>query len=108
MGVESPTGGADLRGQAAAFLPIDDLYRYRGQEREAFQGEAGITAAILEVAEPVTEEDLFSGRSPELQPGRHRSELGHVGGAGSPAQRDFYIDTLDLAVGARFPTMLRS
>lgn len=104
LGIETPNAVALIdAGKRPRILPIADLYRYRNQERESFQGEAAITAAILEVANPVRKKIYFLVGHSELSPEDSDPARGLTAARDFLLQRNFDVETLDLARRREIP-----
>ena len=84
-------------------LTIGDFYRTKERRREAFQGEATLTAAILDVSNPEKKKIYFlSGhgemRADDLDPVRGLSQL-----RAELRQRNFDLTGLDLSLTHKIP-----
>jgi ABC-type uncharacterized transport system involved in gliding motility auxiliary subunit len=83
-------------------VPMTDLYRIKNQQREAFQGEQAITAALLDVSSPEQLHVYFLVGHGELQPdGTDARGLSKL--TAELRARDFNVDTLELAVAREIP-----
>jgi hypothetical protein len=102
LGVEQPNVIVLRSADRQRAVPVTDLYRIRNQQRDAFQGEQAITAALLDVSSPEQLHVYFLVGHGELQPdatdARGLSTL-----TAELRARDFKIDTLELAVAREIP-----
>jgi hypothetical protein len=84
-------------------LPIGDFYQTRNQRREAFRGEATLTAALLDVSSPEKKKIYFLAGHGEMRPedvdrGRGLSTI-----RDELRQRNFEIASLDLNLTPKIP-----
>lgn len=86
-----------LCGDKRRVLSIDDLYRYENQQRHEFQGEQGITAAILDVSSAGRKKIYFLVGHAEMQPGDVDPVRGLSSARELLRQRNFDVGTLDLS-----------
>lgn len=90
-------------GENRRTVPVDDLYRIKNKEREAFQGEQALTAAILDVSSPERLKIYFVAGHGELQP----TDTDNIRGLSLLRDqlrvRNFQVDVLDLATAGRVP-----
>lgn len=84
-------------------LWLPDFYRTKDRRREAFQGEAALTAAILDVSNPDKKKIYFLA-------GHSEARLDDIDGATGLSQlrdnlrqRNFALDSLDLSLSRKIP-----
>ncbi len=101
--IESPDVVVVISGANRKALTMDDFYRVRDRQREAFQGEQTLTAALLEVSNQVRKKIYFLTGHGELNP----DDVDPVHGLSALKDqlrvRNFDIDRLDLAGNAKIP-----
>lgn len=84
-------------------LTIPDFYRTKDRRREAFQGEAVLTAAILDVSRPEKEKIYFLSGHGELRPDDTDAVRGLSQLRDELHQRNFDILSLDLNLTHKIP-----
>jgi ABC-type uncharacterized transport system involved in gliding motility auxiliary subunit len=102
-GIESPDVIVVMSGDKRRALGVDDLYRVKDKQREAFQGEQALTAALLEVSSQSRKKIYFLTGHGELNP----EDVDPVRGLSALKDqlrvRNFDVDRLDLAATSRIP-----
>lgn len=92
-----------ISGDRRRSLPLDELYRIKDKQREAFQGEQALTAALLDVSNPVRQKIYFLVGHGELQPTETDGARGLSILREQLRARNFEVDTLDLSSANRIP-----
>ena len=103
-GIESPDVIVVMSGDKRRALSVDDLYRVKDKQREAFQGEQALTAALLEVSSQGRKKIYFLTGHGELNPDDVDPVRGLSALKDQLRVRNFDVDRLDLAATARIPT----
>lgn len=103
LGLERPGEVALLCDDRRQVLPFDDLYLYRRQQRAAFDGEARLTQALLEVSSPERKTLYFLVGHQELQPDDTDPNLGLSLAADVLRERGYQVRTLDLSASREIP-----
>ncbi|MCX6944962.1 MAG: GldG family protein [Verrucomicrobiota bacterium] len=102
-GIDSPDIIVVISGDKRRALGVDDLYRVKDKQREAFLGEQALTAALLEVSSQSRKKIYFLTGHGELNP----EDVDPVRGLSALKDqlrvRNFDVDRLDLAATARIP-----
>ena len=102
-GIESPDVIVVMSGDKRRALSVDDLYRVKDKQREAFQGEQALTAALLEVSSQGRKKIYFLTGHGELNP----EDVDPVRGLSALKDqlrvRNFDVDRLDLAATSKIP-----
>ena len=103
LGLDQPNVILVLCGDRRRVIGLSELYRIENQEKKAFLGEQALTAAILDVANPVKKKIYFLSGHGEMQlddvsPARGLSQLNDELRA-----RNLAVDTLDLAATRQVP-----
>ena len=102
-GIESPEIVVVICGEKRRALTIDDLYSVKDKQREAFQGEQALTAALLEVSSQGRKKIYFLTGHGELNP----EDVDPVRGLSALKDqlhaRNFDVDRLDLATAGKIP-----
>ena len=103
LGIEQ-TGVILLRcGDKPHALTIDELYRVKNKQREAFVGEQKLTAALLDVSNPQRQKIYFLTGHLELRPDDTDAARGLSALREQLRLRNFDVDTLDLSVARKIP-----
>ena len=92
-----------LCGERRRVLTITELYRYKDKQREAFQGEQAITAALLDVSSPERKKIYFLAGHGELRPDEVDANRGLSEAGNQLRVRNFEVDGLDLGVARKIP-----
>lgn len=103
LGIEQPNVILLRSGDKRRAVPIDDLYRIKNQQREAFRGEEVLTAALLDVANPTRTRVYFLVGHGELQPGEVDAARGLSVLRDQLRVRNFEVEHLELAVARKIP-----
>ncbi len=102
-GIESPEIVVVICGEKRRALTVDDLYSMKDKQREAFQGEQALTAALLEVSSQGRKKIYFLTGHGELNP----EDIDPVRGLSALKDqlhaRNFDVDRLDLATAGKIP-----
>lgn len=96
LGLEQPGQVVLICNGKPQSLAIDQLFVYRQQEKQAFDGEARLTAALLEVSSPDRRKIYFLVGHQELQPDDTDPNVGLSAARDLLRQRNFVVGTLDL------------
>ncbi|MGH7996628.1 MAG: DUF4350 domain-containing protein [Opitutaceae bacterium] len=103
LGLDEPDRVALFCGDGPPLIvPIADLYRYGPNGPAAFNGEAVLTGALLDISNPDRQKIYFLAGQGELQPGDVDAD-GLSMAADLLRQRGFAVDTLDLSAAAAIP-----
>jgi ABC-type uncharacterized transport system involved in gliding motility auxiliary subunit len=102
-GIESPDIVVVICGEKRRALTIDDLYTVKDQQREAFQGEQVLTAALLEVSSQGRKKIYFLTGHGELNPDDVDPVRGLSALKDQLQARNFDVDRLDLATVGKIP-----
>ncbi len=103
LGIEQPDVILFISGDSRRVVPFNDLYVYKNRQREAFQGEQGITAAILDVSNPARKKIYFLAGHGEMSPDDVNPVRGLSGLAEQLRLRNFSLEGLDLSLTKRVP-----
>lgn len=103
LGIEQANVLLLTSGDKRRAVPIDDLYRMKNRERDAFRGEQVLTAAILDVSSPGRQRIYFLVGHGELQPGEVDPVRGLSVLRNELRVRNFEVDTLELSSARRIP-----
>lgn len=103
LGLERPGEVALLCDDRRQVLPFADLYTYRNRRRAAFDGEARLTQAVLEVSSPERKTVYFLAGHQELQPDDTDPNLGLSLAADILRERGYQVRTLDLSISRDIP-----
>ncbi|MBS0663199.1 MAG: GldG family protein [Verrucomicrobia bacterium] len=102
-GIDSPDVVVVISGANRKALNVDDFYRVKDRQREAFIGEQTLTSALLEVTAQVRKKIYFLTGHGELNP----EDVDPVRGLSSLKDqlrvRNFDVDRLDLAATRKVP-----
>ena len=103
LGIEQPDVIVVISGDKRRALITDDLYRIKNKQREAFQGEQALTAALLEVSNPGRKRIYFLTGHGELNP----EDIDPVRGLSALKDelrvRNFDVDRLELSTNPKVP-----
>lgn len=103
LGIEQADILALISGDARRIVPISDLYRMKDRQRDAFQGEQILTAAVLDVSRPSREKIYFLVGHSELRPEDADATRGLSALRDQLKLRNFDVDSVDLAVTRKVP-----
>ncbi|HEY3755067.1 MAG TPA: GldG family protein [Opitutaceae bacterium] len=103
LDLERPGVVALLCADRRQVLPFDSLYTYRDRQRLAFDGEARLTQAVLEVSSPERKTLYFLTGHQELQPDDTDPNLGLSLAADALRERGYEVRTLDLSATHDIP-----
>lgn len=103
LGIEQGDVLVLLSGDKRRFVPVNDLYTLKNRQRDTFQGEQVLTAAILDVAHPTREKIYFVGGHGELRIDNPDGQSGLTTFRSELRARNFEVDTLDLPVARSIP-----
>jgi len=103
LGIEQADIILFISGDNRRVVPFNELYKYKDRRREAFQGEQVITAAILDVSNPVKKKIYFLAGHGEMSPDDVSPIRGLSGLVGQLRLRNFELEGLDLSLTKRVP-----
>lgn len=103
LGIANPNQIVLLCGDKRHTLMPDQLYQLEAGEKKAFQGEQVITAAILDVSSPERKKIYFLAGHGELSPDDVDPNRGLSALRDALRQRNFEVDSLNLAYLRRVP-----
>jgi hypothetical protein len=103
VGIETADVVVLISGDRRRVVTINELYTFRDRQRHAFQGEQALTAAILEVSDPVRLRIYFLSGHSELRIDDPDAQHGLSGLRDQLKLRNFEVETLDLGVTRRIP-----
>lgn len=102
-GIESPDIVVVISGDKRRALVVDEFYRVKDKQRQAFQGEQALTAALLEVSSQGRKKIYFLTGHGELNPEDVDAVRGLSAVKDELRVRNFDVDRLDLAATAKIP-----
>jgi hypothetical protein len=103
LGVEQADILALVAGDKRRVVPVNDLYSVKNKQREAFQGEQVLTAALLDVSSPGRQKSYFLVGHSELRPEDADATRGLSALRDQLKLRNFEVDTVDLSVLRKVP-----
>ncbi len=103
IGIELPNVVVVLCGERRRIVPLSDFYRTKDRRRESFQGEATLTAAILDVSNPEKKKIYFLAGHGEMSPDDVDGARGLSQLRDELRQRNFELAGLDLALTHKIP-----
>lgn len=103
LGIDQPNRIVLFCGDKRRTVAPDELYRLERGEKKAFQGEQAITAAILDVSSPERKRIYFLAGHGELSPDDVDPNRGLSSLRDALRQRNFEVDSLNLAYLRRVP-----
>jgi hypothetical protein len=103
LGVEQADILALVAGDKRRVVPVNDLYSVKNKQREAFQGEQVLTAALLDVSSPGRQKIYFLVGHSELRPEDADATRGLSALRDQLKLRNFEVDTVDLSVLRKVP-----
>ncbi len=92
-----------LSGEKRRSMPIDDLYRMKNKQRDAFQGEQQLTSALLDVASPGKQKIYFLVGHGEFRPEDPEGARGLTTVRDQLKLRNFDVEAIDLSVTRKIP-----
>lgn len=101
--IDSPDMVVVISGDKRQSLPINEFYRVKNQQREAFQGEQTLTAALLEVSSQSRKKIYFLTGHGELNPDEVDPVRGLSAMKDELRARNFAVERLDLAAAGKIP-----
>ena len=101
--LDQPNVVVVISGDHRRTLPLSEFYRTKNRRREAFQGEAVITAAILDVTSPDKKKIYFLAGHGEMGPDEVDGARGLSQLRDELRQRNFELAGLDLALSRKIP-----
>lgn len=90
-------------GERRRTLLADELYHLKNKERDTFQGEQVLTAAILDVSNPTRQKIYFLSGHAELRPDEVDAKLGLSALRDQLKARNFDVDIIDLTIARKIP-----
>ena len=90
-------------GERRHMMLVDDLYHMKDKARDTFQGEQVLTAAILDVSDPVRKKIYFLSGHGELRPDDVDPKLGLSALRLQLQARNLDVEILDLTVARKIP-----
>ncbi len=102
-GIETPNVVLLRSGDKTQAVKVDELYRIKNKQREAFEGEQVITAALLNVSSNQRQRIYFLTGHGELRPDDTDRARGLSFVREQLRARNFEIDTLDLTAARKIP-----
>ncbi len=104
FGVAKPNAIVLMCGDRTHALLVDELYRFnKNKEREVFQGEQVLTAAILDVSNPQKQKIYFLTGHSELRPDDVDPKAGLSALRELLKARNFDVDLVDLTITRKIP-----
>lgn len=103
-GVDTPDVVVVMSGDKRQTITADELYRIKDKQRQSFQGEQALTAALLEVSSQARKKIYFLAGHGELNPDDVDPVRGLSALKDALRARNFEVDTLDLTVAGKVPT----
>jgi hypothetical protein len=104
LGIAQPNALVLLCGDRRRALLVDELYVFnKNKERAGFQGEQVLTAAILDVSNPVRQKIYFLAGHGELSPDQVEAKTGLSAVREQLKARNFDVDVVDLTVARKIP-----
>lgn len=102
-GLETPNQVILISDSGRSVLTLGDFYHTRDMRREAFRGEATLTAALLEVSSSDKKKIYFLAGHGEMQPNDVERRRGLSSLRDELQQRNYKIEGLDLAISRKIP-----
>jgi len=103
LGIDQPNVILFISGENRRVMRFNELYVTKQGRREAFQGEQAITAAILDVSNPVKKKIYFLAGHGEMSPDDVSPVRGLSALRDELRVRNFDLDGLDLSLTKRVP-----
>ncbi len=103
LGIEQPNVVVIISGDHRRTLTLGEFYRTKDRKRDAFQGEAALTAAILDVSNPEKKKIYFLAGHGEMSPDEVDGARGLSQLRDELRQRNFALAGLDLALTRKIP-----
>lgn len=103
LGIEMPNVVLLRSGDKTRAVKVEELYRMKNKQREAFEGEQVVTNALLNVSSNDQQRIYFITGHGELQPGDPDPSRGLSFVRDQLRTRNFGIDTLDLTAARKIP-----
>lgn len=103
LGIETADVVVLLSGDKRRLVTVNELYTMKNKQRHAFQGEQVLTAAILDVSEPVRKKIYFLAGHSELRVDDADAQRGLTGLRDALKLRNFDVETVDLTVARKVP-----
>lgn len=103
LGIEQANIILVLAGDKRRVVPLGELYEVRDQEKKAFTGEKALTAAILDVSNPVKKKIYFLTGHGEMALDDVSPERGLSALEAELIARNFAVESIDLAQSRRIP-----
>ena len=103
LGIETPNVVLLRSGDKTQAVKVEELYRIKNKQREAFEGEQVLTAALLNVSSNERQRIYFLTGHGELQPDDTDQARGLSFVRDQLRVRDFEIDTLNLTAARKIP-----
>jgi len=103
LGIDQPNSIILIAGEKRRTVMLGELYRVERGEKKAFQGEQAITSALLDVSSPERKKIYFLAGHGELSPDDVDSVRGLSALRDVLRQRNFEVDSLNLAYTRQIP-----
>jgi hypothetical protein len=103
LGIESANILVLISGDQRRVVAHDELYTFKNKVRDAFRGEQALTAAILEVSEPVKQKIYFLVGHTELRISDTDANRGLSAVRDQLKIRHFDVDEIDLTATRKIP-----
>lgn len=103
LGLEQANVVVVISGEHRRTLTLGEFYRTKDRKRDAFQGEATLTSAILDVSNPVKKKIYFLAGHGEMSPDEIDGARGLSQLRDELRQRNFALAGLDLALTRKVP-----
>lgn len=103
IGVSQPNQIVLISENHRRILPLMDFYETKEMKRDAFRGESVVTAAILDVSNPLKKKIYFLAGHGEMRPDDVDRARGLSGIRDELRQRNFEVASLDLSLTRRIP-----
>jgi hypothetical protein len=103
LGIDLPNVVVLICGEHRKIVTLSDFYRTKDRRRDAFQGEATLTAALLDVSRPEKKKIYFLAGHGEMSPDDVDGARGLSQLRDELRQRNFDLAGLDLALTRKIP-----
>jgi hypothetical protein len=103
VGIDTANVLVLISGDRRRIVTINELYTFKDKKRHSFQGEQALTAAILEVSDPVRLKIYFLSGHSELRVDDPDAQHGLSAVRDQLKLRNFEVETIDLNVTRKIP-----